>query len=56
MCVLTEALMGSQMQVDIYEFETSLVYRVSSRTTRAIKRNPISNKQKKWLTLATHEK
>jgi hypothetical protein len=27
----------------ISEFEVSLVYRVSSRTARAIKRNPVSN-------------
>jgi hypothetical protein len=32
----------------ISEFEASLVYRVSSRTTRAIQRNPVSkNKQTK---------
>jgi hypothetical protein len=30
----------------ISEFEASLVYRVSSRTARAIQRNPISEKQK----------
>jgi hypothetical protein len=31
----------------ISEFEASLVYRMSSRTTRAIQRNPVStNKQK----------
>ena len=29
----------------ISEFEASLVYRVSSRTARAIQRNPVSNKQ-----------
>jgi hypothetical protein len=29
------------------EFEASLVYRVSSRTARAIQRNPVSKKQKK---------
>jgi hypothetical protein len=28
-----------------FEFEASLVYRVSSRTARAIKRNPVSKKQ-----------
>jgi hypothetical protein len=28
------------------EFEASLVYRVSSRTARAIQRNPVSKKQK----------
>jgi hypothetical protein len=31
----------------ISEFEASLVYRVSSRTARAIQRNPVSNNQKK---------
>jgi hypothetical protein len=30
----------------ISEFEASLVYRVSSRTARAIQRNPVSEKQK----------
>jgi hypothetical protein len=30
----------------ISEFEASLVYRVSSRTTRATQRNPVSIKQK----------
>jgi hypothetical protein len=31
----------------ISELEASLVYRVSSRTARAIQRNPISKKKKK---------
>jgi hypothetical protein len=31
----------------ISEFEASLVYRVSSRTARAIQRNPVSEKPKK---------
>jgi hypothetical protein len=31
----------------ISEFEVSLVYRVSSRTARAIQRNPVSKKKKK---------
>jgi hypothetical protein len=31
----------------ISEFETSLVYRVSSRTARAIQRNPVLKKKKK---------
>jgi hypothetical protein len=31
----------------ISEFEGSLVYRVSSRTDRAIQRNPVSKKKKK---------
>jgi hypothetical protein len=30
----------------ISEFKASLVYRVSSRTARAIQRNPVSKKQK----------
>jgi hypothetical protein len=30
----------------IFEFEASLDYRVSSRTARATQRNPISKKQK----------
>jgi hypothetical protein len=30
----------------ISEFEDSLVYKVSSRTARAIQRNPVSKKQK----------
>jgi hypothetical protein len=30
----------------ISEFEASLVYRVSSRTARAIQRNPVSKNQK----------
>jgi hypothetical protein len=30
----------------ISEFKASLVYRVSSRTARAIQRNPVSNKTK----------
>jgi hypothetical protein len=31
----------------ISEFEASLVYRVSSRTARAIQKNPVSKKQKR---------
>ena len=31
----------------ISEFEASLVYKVSSRTVRAIQRNPVSKKKKK---------
>jgi hypothetical protein len=30
----------------ISEFEASLVYRVSSRTARAIQRNPVSKKKR----------
>jgi hypothetical protein len=36
----------------ISEFEASLVYKVSSRTARAIQRNPISGKKKKPVTPA----
>ena len=36
----------------ISEFEASLVYKVSSRTARAIQRNPVSkNKQKKEIAM-----
>jgi hypothetical protein len=31
----------------IFEFEASLVYKVSSRTARATQRNPVSKNQKK---------
>jgi hypothetical protein len=31
----------------ISEFEASLVYKVSSRTARAMQRNPVSKKKKK---------
>jgi hypothetical protein len=31
----------------ISEFEASLIYKVSSRTARAIQRNPVSKKKKK---------
>jgi hypothetical protein len=31
----------------ISKFEASLIYRVSSRTARAIQRNPVSKKQNK---------
>jgi hypothetical protein len=38
--------LGRQRQAD-FEFEASLVYRVSSRTARATQRNPVSKKQNK---------
>ena len=40
--------LGSQKQTDWYEFETSLVYKVSSRTATAVsQRNPVlKNKTK----------
>jgi hypothetical protein len=37
----------------ISEFEASLVYKVSSRTARAIQRNPVSNKQTNKQTTTT---
>jgi hypothetical protein len=37
----------------ITEFEASLVYRVSSRTARAIQRNPVSKKKKKKKVFST---
>jgi hypothetical protein len=42
--------LGRQRQVDLLssEFEASLVYKVSSRTARAIQRNTVSKKKKKW--------
>jgi hypothetical protein len=38
--------LGRQRQVDLCEFEASLVYRVSSRTARDTQRNPVSKKTK----------
>jgi hypothetical protein len=38
--------LGRQRQA-ISEFEASLVYRVSPRTSRATQRNPVSKKKKK---------
>ena len=34
-----------QRQIDLCEFEISLVHRVSSRTARVSQRNPVSKKQ-----------
>ena len=34
------------ISVDLYEFEDSLIYRVSSRTARATQRNPIMKNKK----------
>jgi hypothetical protein len=36
-----------QRQADLYDFEANLVYKLSSRTTRAVQRNPVSKKQNK---------
>jgi hypothetical protein len=35
----------------ISELEASLVYKVSSRTARAIQRNPVSKKKEKIITI-----
>ena len=37
---------GRQRQADLCEFETSLVYRASSRTARATQRNPVLKTKK----------
>ena len=37
-----------QMQVDLNEFEASLVYKASSRIARATQKNPGSKKPNKW--------
>jgi hypothetical protein len=44
-CFQSQHLGGRGRQIS--EFEASLVYRVSSRTTRATQRNPVSKKKKK---------
>lgn len=38
--------LGKQRQVDLYEFEVVLVYRVSSRTARVTQSNPVLKKPK----------
>ena len=43
--VLISAL-GRQRQAELCEFEASLVYRVSSRTSKITYRNPVSNNNK----------
>jgi hypothetical protein len=37
----------STWEAEISEFKASLVYRVSSRTARAVQGNPVSEKKKK---------
>ena len=39
--------LGSQRQVNLCEFEASLVYRASSKTARATHRIPVLEKKKK---------
>ena len=38
--------LGRQRQANLHEFKASLVYRVSSRTARAIQRYSVKNKNK----------
>ena len=47
-CMHLIPALGKQRQANLYEFKTSLVYRVCSRTTKAVaQRNPVSaNKHK----------
>jgi hypothetical protein len=48
--------LGRQRQVNLYEFEVSIiVYRVSSRTARANQRNLVSKKQKTTTTTTKTE-
>ena len=45
---LSVPALGRQRQVDLCELEASLVYKVSSRTARAVtQRNPVSKEKKK---------
>ena len=49
--------LGRQRQVDLNEFEASLVYKASSRTARTVThRNPLSQKQNKTKTLSLKNK
>ena len=41
--------LGRQSQVDLCEFEASLVYKAGSRKARATQRNPISKTKNKGL-------
>jgi hypothetical protein len=42
--------------MQISEFKASLVYKVSSRTARAVQRNPVSKKQNKQTNKKTNQK
>ena len=39
--------LGRQGQADLYEFKTSLIYRVNARTTRDVIKETVSKKQNK---------
>jgi hypothetical protein len=45
-CMPSISALMRQRQVVLCEFETSLVYKASSRTARATQGNPVSNKNK----------
>ena len=45
-CSPSVPLLRRQRQADLCEFEVSLVYKVNSRTAKAIKRNPVSKQTK----------
>ena len=40
-------VLGRQRQEDLYEFKACLIYTMSSRTARAMQRNPVLKKKKK---------
>jgi hypothetical protein len=40
-CTPLAPALGRQRQVDLFEFEVSLLYKSSSRTARATQRNPV---------------
>jgi hypothetical protein len=42
--------------IRMYEFEASLVYKVSSRTARATQRNPVSKNKNKQTNKQTNKK
>jgi len=46
-CTPLIPVLGKQRQVDLSQFEASLVYGASSKTTTASQRNPISKKNNK---------
>ena len=48
--------LGRQKQADLCEFEASLVYKASSRTARAIQRNPVLENKTKQNKTQTNKK
>ena len=47
-CRLSLLVLGRWKQAGFYEFEENLVYRTSSRTDRAIRRDPVLKKKKSY--------